>query len=741
MPKSLERDLGLYATITISIGAMVGSGIFVLPGLAASKAGPAAILAYLLAGLIVLPAAVSKAEMATAIPESGGTYLYIDRAMGPLPGTIAGIGAWFSLVFKSAFALVGLGAYLLLFVAIPEGWLVFVSLGLGTLLLVVNVLGAKLTGKLQSIVVSLVLLVLLVFIGDGLTFVESSRYHPFFSHGEGGLFAATGLVFVSYAGVTKIASVAEEVENPGRNIPIAILSSVLVMMLMYTLTVFVVIGLSTPETLTAKDMLTPMALAAESFPGQMAEIGISIVAVLALTSMANAGILSSSRYPLAMSRDSLAPPIVAHVSERFKTPVVSIAFTGGILLVLIAFVPVIDLAKLASAFQILVFAFINVALVAFRESSLDWYDPDFVAPGYPFVQFGGTIACALLLTQMGWIPLFGALGLVVVGALWYRFYGRRRTKREGAAHDAVRRTTDSRNLEQTRQTIEEGPEGHILVAMGENTSTERERTLLTVAANIAASTSARVYAVRFEEVPEQLTLSSATKMGEADRKFETETERLAESLPAQIEPREVVSHNTGRAVVNFAENIDANLLVGGWRSERLRAELLDRDVDWYMDRAPCDVVFVRDRGLESVDEIGVLAQRGPYGSTKVRLANAFAEQANASIHFITAVGEEPTDDQLGATAEFHEELSALCTVPVETEIVRGGDRISSSIDAAADCDLAVVGAVAHSRFHELFFGDPAVTISSGLSCSVLLVHQQDVKGRTLLNTVVRRLAY
>ncbi|MDX1611279.1 MAG: amino acid permease, partial [Candidatus Thermoplasmatota archaeon] len=112
MAKELERDLGLYAVITVSVGAMIGSGIFVLPGLAAAIGGPAVILAYLLAGLIVLPAALSKAEMATALPHSGGTYLYIDRAMGPMLGTIAGLGVWFSLVFKSAFALVGLGAYL-----------------------------------------------------------------------------------------------------------------------------------------------------------------------------------------------------------------------------------------------------------------------------------------------------------------------------------------------------------------------------------------------------------------------------------------------------------------------------------------------------------------------------------------------------------------------------------------------------------------------------------------------------
>jgi APA family basic amino acid/polyamine antiporter len=171
--KELERDLGLYATVTISIGAMIGSGIFVLPGKATGIAGPAAILAYLLAGVLVLPAALSKAEMATAMPEAGGTYLYIDRAMGPLPGTVAGIGAWFSLVFKSAFALVGLGAYLLVFIELGSGAKTVVALGLAVALLVVNVIGVKQSGSLQAAIVTLVLLSLIGFIAGGL--VEVAR--------------------------------------------------------------------------------------------------------------------------------------------------------------------------------------------------------------------------------------------------------------------------------------------------------------------------------------------------------------------------------------------------------------------------------------------------------------------------------------------------------------------------------------------------------------------------------------
>ncbi len=149
--ETLHRSLGLYAVLTISIGAMIGSGIFVLPGLAFKIAGPSVILAFFLAGVVVLPAALSKAEMATAMPEAGGTYLYIDRAMGPLMGTVAGFGVWFSLVFKASFALVGLSAYLEYFIPHPERP---VAALLAIVLIGVNLIGVKQTAKFQMLLVS-----------------------------------------------------------------------------------------------------------------------------------------------------------------------------------------------------------------------------------------------------------------------------------------------------------------------------------------------------------------------------------------------------------------------------------------------------------------------------------------------------------------------------------------------------------------------------------------------------------
>jgi APA family basic amino acid/polyamine antiporter len=437
MNDDLERDLGLYATVTISMGAMIGSGIFVLPALGLTKAGPAVVLAYVLAGLVVLPAALSKAEMATAMPESGGTYLYIDRAMGPLAGTVAGIGAWFSLVFKSSFALVGLGAYLLLLVPLSGGLVKAVALGLAALIVVLNVVGTEQSGAAQSVVVTAVVVALGAYVLNAGVAVEPARFRPFAPAGGGGVVTAAAFVFVSYAGVTKVASVAEEVEDPDRNLPRGILISMGVMMLVYALVVAAVVGLNDPTVLSTSGpgggpSLTPMADGAGALFGGFGVALISLVAVLALTSMANAGVLASSRFPLAMSRDSLAPGVLARVSPRFKTPRNAIVLTGVLLLVLIAFVPVVELAKLASAFQILVFSIVNVALVVFRTSGVDSYDPSFRAPGYPYVQVVGLVGGLALLTQMGPVPILGAVGMIVGGVVWYLVYGRPRTDREGA---------------------------------------------------------------------------------------------------------------------------------------------------------------------------------------------------------------------------------------------------------------------------------------------------------------------
>jgi APA family basic amino acid/polyamine antiporter len=187
MSDELERGLGLYSAVTLSMGAMIGGGIFVLPAIGFKMARRAVVVAYLLAGLIVLPNALSKAEMATAMPQDGGTYLDIDRAMGPLMGTIAGLGMWFSLVFKSAFALVGLGAYLLLLVDLTAGAVKLVALALGAFIILLNVIGTEKTGQLQGLIVGIVLAGLGGYVLDGVRLADLGRDGPETDRQQAGL--------------------------------------------------------------------------------------------------------------------------------------------------------------------------------------------------------------------------------------------------------------------------------------------------------------------------------------------------------------------------------------------------------------------------------------------------------------------------------------------------------------------------------------------------------------------------
>ena len=669
--KELERDLGLPAVFAISIGAMIGSGIFILPALALAIAGPAVILAYLLAGLLVVPAALSKSEMATAMPEAGGTYIYIERGMGPLLGTIAGVGTWFSLSFKSALALVGGVPYLVLLLDLP---IKPVALGLAALLILVNLLGAKQTGRLQVVIVVVMLAALGWFTAGSAPAVQSSNFGTFFRGGLGGLLAATGLVFVSYAGVTKIASVAEEVENPGRNIPVGILGSLAFTTLLYVGVVIVLVGVTDPGSVAGS--LTPVAVAAEQTLGRAGVLAIILAAILALVSTANAGILSSSRYPFAMSRDRLAPPSLASISECFGTPATAITVTGAVLLVLIAFVPILEIAKLASAFQILVFGLVNAAVIAFRNGSTD-YAPEFRSPLYPWVQLFGIVTGILLLTQMGPIALVGAVLIVGGSVAWYLGYVRPRVRREGAARDVIRRRVN-RDLLATTKDVADDASRSVLVAITRDVSADRERALLAMAADLVRPTAGRVLAVRFQEVPDQAPLDAAVAdQSPADLAFEERVAGLAGTLGVPVESGEIVSHDTKHAIVNFAASHGVDTILAEHERLRLRSRLLGDPIDWVVRHAPCDVLLVDNWGYDAPADVAIVDERGRYDPLAVTVAGALAAANGGSVSLWYRAEDGQPHQRERSLRDYQAELASLLTVPVHSRGLRtDGGRAS-----------------------------------------------------------------
>jgi len=441
----LARELGLADVFAIGAGAMFSSGFFLLPGIAAAEAGPSVVLAYLLSGLLVVPALLSKAELCTAMPRAGGTYYFLDRSMGPMVGTLGGLGTWTALVLKSAFALIGMGAYLELFVRVPIRPL---AIGLTVVFVLLNLVGTRETSAVQRALVFSLLAALAVFILAGLAHLTGGaaagtareRFTPFLPFGSRGLISTIGLVFVSFMGITKVASIPEEVKDPDRNIPLGMALSLGVAILFYVLAVGIMVAVLPPEVL--RGDLTPVAAAGRVvlgwLPRPLETVLVVGAAIAGFAAMANAGVMTASRYPLAMARDRIFPEDFKELG-RFGTPARSILLTGGLMVLFLSVLEVETVAKLASSLQLLIFGLVNLAVIVMRESRLEAYDPGFRSPLYPWVQIVGFLAPMWLIVEIGAGPILFTAGVVVAAVAWYQGYARSRVEREGAMYHVFER--------------------------------------------------------------------------------------------------------------------------------------------------------------------------------------------------------------------------------------------------------------------------------------------------------------
>lgn len=448
MQEKLKKGLGLLDVFCIASGAMISSGLFILPALAYAKTGPAVVFAYIMAGILVVPALLSMAELATAMPKAGGDYFFIERSMGAPIGTIGGLASWFSLSLKSAFALLGIGIFAMLIKPDITGpQIKLIAVGCCIFFMFVNIIGVKHTGRFQILLVLTLIGILSLYIFRGFTFIQPQRYLPFMPKGIGSVFATAGLIFVSFGGLTKICCVAEEVKNPGRNIPLGMFLAFIIVMALYTAVIFTTIGLVAPAEFTHS--LTPISLGAAKFMGNSGSVILAVAALLAFISTANAGILTASRDSMAMSRDYLLPKSFQRINPRSKTPHFSIIVTTVFMIIAILFLSLEDLVKTASTLKILLFLFVNLSLIVMRESRLQSYRPKFRSPFYPWIQILGILGYGFLIFEMGSVPLSITAIFIACALAWYLVYARKRVNRQAALVHVIERLTAKELVEAT----------------------------------------------------------------------------------------------------------------------------------------------------------------------------------------------------------------------------------------------------------------------------------------------------
>ncbi|TFG64439.1 MAG: amino acid permease [Spirochaetales bacterium] len=424
----LKKKLGFLDVFSIASGAMISSGIFILPGIAFNRAGPSVFLSYLVAGAIAFVGILSVTELATAMPKAGGDYFFITRSLGAGTGTVSGLLSWAALSLKAAFAIFGLTEIIYLLIGGTLSPLIISGIILAVFLLL-NILGVDIASRFQVVLVLALIVLMLLYSFYGASKIDLKRYTDFFPNGAGKMFTTAGFVFVSFGGLVKVASMAEEIHRPKRNLPRGLIASILTVTFLYGFILFITLGIIPAEEL--RSSFTPIADAAFNILGLPGRIIINLAAALAFITTINAGIMAASRYPLALGRDRLIPGFLSVVLRRFKTPIVSILLTGALIYGSLL-LELETLVKAASAVIIGAYLLSNLSVIILRASKIHNYRPSFRAPLFPYLQIVSICLFIWLLSDLGWDALkitliFGGVSIII-----YFAYGRRRAKKESA---------------------------------------------------------------------------------------------------------------------------------------------------------------------------------------------------------------------------------------------------------------------------------------------------------------------
>ena len=726
--KKLERSLSLTSVIAISIGGMLGSGIFVLPGIAAAKTGSSVWLAYLLAAIFILPAALSKSELATAMPSSGGTYVYIERTFGPILGTISGIGLWLSLLLKSSFALVGFGAYLTVLIDIDFGYTKYIAIFFLALIMMLNIYGVKNVGKVQIVIVGFSLLGLIALLIFGLPNVKPDLLEPAFIKGNIGLISTVAFVYISYAGVTKVAAIAGEIKNPSKNLPSAMILSLLIMAILYVSIAFTLVG-NIPLNELGTD-IKPIYSLAFKIGGKYAGYAAAILGVVTLVSMANSGVLASSRFPFAMARDKLFPEFMGKLHPEKLTPVIPIVMTCIVMALTILFLDVEKIAKLASAFMVTSFILVNTCVIILRETAVQWYVPKYKSPLYPFVQLFGIISGAVLLVLLGLLPFLSVVATFILGTIIYFIYGTKSARtgvlkqygHRPASYLLYNRKNKNRKFKIDIKNDNNGilkenlisEAGVVVPLLGNENSPEM---LAEIGAAINKKT--KLLTVNLTEVPNQTFLDALMEESSKITSLRRRISALAQSKNLDIEFEAVVTHNLSETIYELSDQAHCDWLVVGWKGKAYNGILVSNPIGWLMTHINSDFALFKDNGVRYISKVLLALRPGRKDKNFVAIADRVCQFYNASLTLLHIVPEDFPPESIQKMEDLSNQILNKAISKTEVIIYKANNSIEAISKISADYDLLILGTPELDNWLNVLFGTGKDKFADSSACSVL----------------------
>jgi amino acid transporter/nucleotide-binding universal stress UspA family protein len=749
---SFARDLGTFDATMIGIGAMIGAGIFVLTGMAAGEAGPAALLAFALNGVVTLLTALCYAELASAYPKSGGGYSYITKAFPGPAGFVSGWMLWFCYIIACALYARGFGSYFWEFVRhyFPGvSGLVFQVLGhnapellmttvVGVVFILINMRGTALTGSVENIITMAKIVILGIFILYGLKQIfhmpveAAASFKPFFPKGFGGVVMAMGLTFIAFEGYDLIATVAEEIKNPEKTIPRATLISLAVTISIYLLVLLVCIGAIRPDSGTSWQFLgryqeTAIAKAAENF---MPFFGVALIifgGLLSTVSALNATILASSRVAFSMSRDKMLPRSISTIHPDRRTPHIAIAVTGIIVLVMAVLFPIHVIGSAASVMFLLTFMLVNLSLIALRRKFPE-LKGGFRVPFYPVTPIAAIVLNLILaigqfdFDARAW---YITIVWIIVGLFVYFVYFEKTTAAEMPQVLAVQQPKNESSYDY-----------RILIPLH---NPDNVIPLMKMAIPLAKARKGEIIVLGVVDIPINLPPHEGMRWIHHKTPLLKTAIRFGREEGVETRSALRIAHHVYDGIIEAAVSEKASLVLMGWKGytttrDRIFGEVTDKTVR----QVPCDLITVKLNAAPSIKRILIPTAGGPHATLAAEFVARYREAYGYEVSCCYVVPPDANEYQREMAREWIRKTTRITALEgkAQVQLIEGKRIAEALVRAGKEYDLIVLGASKEGIFSSVLFGEIPEKVARYSQTPVMIVKRYEGPLKTLVKRIM-----
>jgi basic amino acid/polyamine antiporter, APA family len=634
----LSRELSLFKITMMGLGMMIGAGVFIGMGISIGQAGPGGVvLTFALNGLLAIFTAMSFAELSSAIPHAGGVYNFARIGFGRPASFLAGWMEWFaSSVAGSMYALT-FAIYTVRFLDHLEAltWLPvsvqvfekFIAVFTAAMFVYINFRGASETGKIGAIItIGQIIFVLAIgIVGVAAAMKDPSRlanFTPFMPNGWSRLLITMGFTYVAFEGYEVIAQAGDETIEPKKNLPKAMLYSVLIVTLLYVLIAFatvVSIKVTDPDLAGVQPWQWIGSFAEKGFGEAVAKLMpagnfiLTLAVIFSSTSALNATTYSATRASYALGRDKMLPGLFSAIHKHRKTPYGALACTAVIMLVVITLLPTIDVASSASIMFLFLFFMVNLCVIKIRRNMADELIYGYVMPLFPIFPILAIICQAVLavwLVHMSLIAWIVAPVWIIAGIIIYRTYSR--------SHAVS--TADEIFVLEEKKHYDEDITGKypIMVAVA---NPDNAAGLLQSTYRLCGAKNAHVELIHMVPVPDQVSLRDAEKYTQPGKEaLLIAMQYLSKRFPISTTLR--YCRNTGRGIVSAIREKKIKMLVLGWHGRPSTSIFnIGATIDPIIEQAPCNIVVFKDCGQnQTFKNILVPLAGGPNGPLALEIA-------------------------------------------------------------------------------------------------------------------------